>query len=125
MTPEQEQLLKDHNIEAVCLSPFELEETDLNSSQRFVIGTASGTIAESFLNQLQVNQELDYIFIRQKDYIISLINKKQYFKATACLELVSELWVANNYEYKLQELTLRLAYNDAKRRARKEGEQSD
>lgn len=116
MTPEQEQLLKDHNIQAVCLSPFELEEIDQTTKQRSVIGEASGTIAETFVNQLQVNQELDYILIRQKDYIISLIDKKQYFKAKCCLELVSELWTANNYEYKSTELLERLTNNAPRKR---------
>jgi hypothetical protein len=54
------------------------------------------------------DHQLDFILIRQKDYIISLIDNRRLVEARCCLRTVSELWLANNYEYKLNELAQRI-----------------
>jgi len=48
--------------------------------------------------------ELDFILIRQKDYILNLISKHRYLEARACLVTVCELWTNNDYLYKHNEL---------------------
>ena len=50
-------------------------------------------------------EEFDFLLVRQKDYILELINKRKYKEAKACLNCVNELWVNHSYAYKHVELT--------------------
>lgn len=52
-------------------------------------------------------QHLDNILIRQKDYLINLIDNHLY-EAIPALEVVKELWIACDYTYKLRELENRI-----------------
>jgi len=60
------------------------------------------------------NERLDFILIRQKDFILkqlssleSSFNLDRAQSLRKQLELVRELWVECNYEYKLEEILLR------------------
>lgn len=50
-------------------------------------------------------EEFDFLLVRQKDYILKLINKRRYIEAKACLNCLNELWSTNDYTYKHIELT--------------------
>lgn len=100
----RDKLLSEYDIEVVCESPFELEAVEKITLSRNVIGTASGTIAETFVHLLTKEQDLEFILIRQKDYIRNLINRRRLIEAHYCLSMLSEFWIANNYEYKVDEL---------------------
>jgi hypothetical protein len=52
--------------------------------------------------------EFDNLLVHQKDAIIDLINNGQTIAAQAALAVVSELWIAHSYEYKIRELTERI-----------------
>lgn len=55
------------------------------------------------------NEEaLDNLLVRQKDLIIHLLNNEKFVEAETCLQLVTELWSACNYDYKLRELRVRM-----------------
>lgn len=53
-------------------------------------------------------KQLDFILIRQKDTIISLIEARCYHEAETTLIAVEELWRACNYFYKITELRARI-----------------
>jgi hypothetical protein len=56
-----------------------------------------------FLPQ-EKQQELDGILIRQKDKILKALSTDNLAKASWMLNVVSELWICCEYEYKLREL---------------------
>ena len=55
-----------------------------------------------------MTDDLDNILIRQKDFILQLINTRQYERARACLACVRELWEESDYGYKYKELKQRI-----------------
>lgn len=54
------------------------------------------------------SEQFDFILVRQKDYILDLINKRKYKEAHSCLTCLCELWTTHNYKYKYDELIERL-----------------
>ena len=53
-------------------------------------------------------EEMDFLLVRQKDKILSLINHQKFREAQLCLDLVKELWFTHTYEYKFDELSNRI-----------------
>ena len=53
-------------------------------------------------------QQLNFILVRQKDTIISLINSKCFAEAETALLVVEELWRKCNYTYKIDEIRSRI-----------------
>jgi hypothetical protein len=60
------------------------------------------------------SEEFDFILIKQKEYIINLIDSRKFKEADACLKLVRELWETHSYGYKLLELRNRSFHLKAK-----------
>jgi hypothetical protein len=50
------------------------------------------------------NTILDFVLIRQKDYILKLVNTRRKAEARATLKCVKELWDLHEYTYKYTEL---------------------
>lgn len=59
------------------------------------------------------DQTIDFHLVRQKDRILTLINRSQYADATQLLHFIEPLWNHLNYGYKYAELMLLI---DEKRR---------
>lgn len=53
-------------------------------------------------------QENDRVLVRQKDYIINLINNRRFSEARSCLTVLCELWTKHDYKYKYDELIQRI-----------------
>lgn len=53
-------------------------------------------------------QQLDFILVKQKDTIISLINSKCFAEAETALLVVEELWMECSYGYKINEIRSRI-----------------
>lgn len=62
----------------------------------------------SDLLPLEASQALDNTLIRQKDYILALVNRRNYREALVTLHCVRELWIACNYGYKWDEILTRI-----------------
>lgn len=54
------------------------------------------------------DHSMDNILVRQKDYILNLINNRRYTEARCCLTILSELWIKHDYKYKYEELQKRI-----------------
>jgi hypothetical protein len=52
--------------------------------------------------------ELDNILIRQKDAVLHLVRQGRHKEARTTIRVLTELWVACSYEYKLDEIMSRL-----------------
>ena len=52
--------------------------------------------------------EIDFMLVRQKDNILSLISDKKFSEARACLAVVLELWQETSYLYKFDEILRRI-----------------
>lgn len=63
---------------------------------------------ERVFREAIMNEEIDNILVRQKDFILNLISRGRLVEARCCLSCVSELWKANNYEYKTNEIIERI-----------------
>lgn len=62
----------------------------------------------SDLLPLEASQALDNTLIRQKNYILALVNRRNYREALVTLHCVRELWSCCNYEYKWNEILTRI-----------------
>jgi hypothetical protein len=77
-------------------------------------------LSKELTDQLINNQKFGFLLVRQKEYILDLINKRKYSEARACLTALCELWTIAHYKYKYEELIKRLKdnpidyYNDSK-----------
>ena len=54
------------------------------------------------------SEEFDFILVRQKDYILNLINNRRFSEARSCLTVLCELWTKHDYKYKYDELIQRI-----------------
>jgi len=50
------------------------------------------------------------LLVEQKDNLISLLNEKEYDKVVDLLTFITPLWLANDYGYKLKEISYRISY---------------
>lgn len=53
-------------------------------------------------------EEFDFLLIRQKEKILTLINNNRIREALYCLNLVKELWCTHEYAYKYEEIKERI-----------------
>lgn len=60
--------------------------------------------------------DFDNQLVRQKDRIIDLIDSGKLQEAKAALAIVSEMWTAHNYDYKIRELQDRIQRKQDSRR---------
>ena len=60
--------------------------------------------------------DFDNQLVRQKDKIIDLIDSGKLQEAKAALAIVSEMWTAHNYDYKIRELQDRIQRKQDSRR---------
>ena len=60
-------------------------------------------------------QDTDFILIRQKEFILDLIDKRKFIEARYCLHVLKELWESESYAYKTQELYTRIEHGIARR----------
>lgn len=51
---------------------------------------------------------MENALVRQKDFILSLINNEEYEKALSLIGFSEELWASVNYAYKTRELRQRV-----------------
>lgn len=58
--------------------------------------------------QINNDPEFGFLLVRQKDYILQLINTGRYKEARCCLTVLCELWTQANYTYKYDELMRRI-----------------
>ncbi len=65
-------------------------------------------------------ESTDFILVRQKDYIINLINARRFTEARCCLTILCELWTKHDYKYKYDELWRRIRESSPRR-----GEEAD
>lgn len=52
----------------------------------------------------EVGEKLDNMLVRQKDYILSTLDKGDYRAALLTLHCLREFWYAMNYGYKFEEI---------------------
>lgn len=64
----------------------------------------------------EIQQTLDFILIRQKDFILKLVEDGRYSDAGACLDCLEELWAGCGYSYKYREVVQRIMDHLAKAR---------
>lgn len=55
-------------------------------------------------------EEFDFLLIRQKEQILSLINKNKLREASTALLVVKELWCSHSYTYKYEEIRERIRH---------------
>lgn len=55
-------------------------------------------------------EEFDFLLIRQKEKILTLINNNRIREALYCLNLVKELWCTHEYKYKYEEIRERIRH---------------
>ena len=69
-------------------------------------GTSSDPSSSKMYDSLpqEKQHELDCILIRQKERILQALSDNNLAKASWMLNVVSELWICCEYEYKLREL---------------------
>jgi hypothetical protein len=60
------------------------------------------------MSTTQTSEHFDFLLVRQKDFILDLVNRKRTVEATACLAVLKELWYEHSYGYKYEELTERI-----------------
>ena len=53
-------------------------------------------------------EEFDFILIRQKEYILNLLDTRRYTEARCCLTILCELWTKHGYLYKYEEIQERI-----------------
>jgi len=79
-----------------------------------LLGLSEGntSMENDSLNQAKLvsTQDTDFILIRQKEFILDLIDKRRFVEAKTCIRLVKELWDKENYSYKTQELFTRIEH---------------
>jgi hypothetical protein len=85
-----------------------MTQININNENITFNSIANNSSQRKLDTKLPSEESIDFILIRQKDYIISLIDNHRLVEARCCLRTVSELWLANNYEYKLNELAQRI-----------------
>lgn len=64
----------------------------------------------------EIQQTLDFILIRQKDFILKLVEDGRYADAVACLDCLEELWAGCGYSYKYREVVQQIMDHLAKAR---------
>ena len=52
----------------------------------------------------EIHQLLDFVLVRQKDYILKLIEDGRYAEVGSCLACLDELWYVCGYSYKSSEI---------------------
>jgi len=56
----------------------------------------------------EIQQTLDFILIRQKDFILKLVEDGRYAETGTCLDCLEELWNVCGYSYKYREVVQRI-----------------
>lgn len=65
-------------------------------------------LSQELTDTIASDEQFGFLLVRQKDYIIDLINKRKYKEARAALTVVLELWTICSYIYKYKELIERI-----------------
>lgn len=58
------------------------------------------------------DEEFSFVLVRQKEYILTLINDRKSQAARAAINIVEELWIICSYEYKTEELRERIKLSE-------------